>query len=118
LPGYAFPKTARLNQPREFKQVFASGQRQSDACFTLISLSNNEGLPRLGLVAARKNLRRAVDRNRVKRAIRESFRLHRMKLPARDIVVMVRSAAGTKPGPALRDSLARHWKKMSDACAP
>jgi ribonuclease P protein component len=117
LPGYGFPKTARLNHPREFKQVFAHGQRQSDACFTLISMPNHENAPRLGLVVARKNLKRAVDRNRVKRMVRESFRRQRASLPARDIVVMVRSAAGAKPRAALRDILDRHWKKMADACA-
>jgi ribonuclease P protein component len=117
LPGQSFPKAARLIHPREFKQVFANGQRQSDACFTLISLANTGEQPRLGLVAARKTLRRAVDRNRVKRLVRESFRLHRAGLPARDIIVMARGAIGAKAGPELRESLARHWKKMADACA-
>jgi ribonuclease P protein component len=117
LSGHSFPKAARLNHPREFKQVFANGQRQSDACSTLISADNAQGLPRLGLVVARKTLRRAVDRNRIKRVVRESFRLHRAGLPARDIVVMPRTAAGAKPGPALRESLTRHWQKMADACA-
>lgn len=48
---------------------------------------------RLGLVVAKKVLRRAVDRNRAKRAIRESFRLNQ-RLPAVDIVVRV-----VEPGP-------------------
>jgi ribonuclease P protein component len=106
-----------MTQPREFKQVFAHGQRQNDACFTLIALANEKGIPRLGLVMARKNLRRAVDRNRVKRAVRESFRAHQAQLPARDFVLMARSPAGARPGPALRQSLAQHWKKITDACA-
>ncbi len=117
MSGYAFPKTARLTQPREFKQVLDSGQRQSDACFILISLPGATGQPRLGLVVARRHLRRAVDRNRVKRMVRESFRHSRASLPARDIVVMARAAAGGKPAPALRESLARHWRRMADACA-
>jgi ribonuclease P protein component len=117
LPGYTFPRTARLNHPREFKQVFADGQRQSDGCFTLISLANSIGMPRLGLVVARKNLRRAVDRNRIRRTVRESFRINRAQIPSRDIVVMARPAAGQRPNPALRESLGRHWKKMADSCA-
>jgi ribonuclease P protein component len=107
-----------LNHPREFKRVFADGQRQSDACFTLISLPNDCNHARLGLVVARKNLRRAVDRNRVRRTVRESFRQHSAELPTRDIIVMVRSVAGARAAAALRDSLSRHWKKMATACAP
>ena len=117
MSGFSFPKTARLNHPREFKQVFASGRRQSDACFTLISTHNEKDTARLGLVVARKTLRRAVDRSRIKRLVRESFRLHRGQLPARDIVVMPRQSVGAKPGKMLRDSLSHHWKQMADACA-
>lgn len=97
--------------------MFADGQRQSDACFTLISLPNDCDQPRLGLVVARKNIRRAVDRNRVRRAVRESFRLHRQALPTRDIIIMVRSVAAARAGAALRDSLTRHWTKMANTCA-
>jgi hypothetical protein len=32
--------------------------------------------------------------------------------------VMARAGAGGKPAPALRESLARHWRRMADACAP
>lgn len=97
--------------------MFAKGKRQSDACFTLISTANEQGAPRLGLVVARKTLRRAVDRNRIKRVVRESFRLHRADLPPRDIVVMPRQVAGAKPGGTLRESLVQHWKRLADACA-
>lgn len=95
--------------------MFSNGQRQSDATFTCISLVNTEGLPRLGLVVTRKNVRRAVDRNRLRRVVRESFRLHCATLPSRDIVVMLRSGAERQPNPALRDSLERHWQRMVKA---
>lgn len=42
---------------------------------------------RLGMVIGKKLLRRAVDRNRVKRCIRECFRLQRPALPACDLIV-------------------------------
>lgn len=51
--------------------------------------------PRLGLVVGKKQLKRAVDRNRVKRIVREQFRLHRAELPACDLIVRL----ATKPQP-------------------
>lgn len=112
MPGFIFPGTARLQHPREFKRVFATGLRQSDPCFTVLSLVNTGGEARLGLVAARKNIRRAVDRNRIKRVIRESFRRQRSTLPPRDFVIMIRSTAGNRPSAALQQSLAQHWQRI------
>ncbi len=49
---------------------------------------------RLGLVVGKKLLKRAVDRNRVKRVIREQFRRLRPQLPPVDLIVRL----ATKPG--------------------
>lgn len=54
------------------------------------SRPNGLGHPRLGMVAGRKALRRAVDRNRSKRLLREAFRAAHKALPALDIVVQFR----------------------------
>ena len=53
------------------------------------------GVSRLGVVAPRRVLRRAIDRNRAKRHVRESFRLVRSALPKWDIVIVV---AGFRDG--------------------
>jgi ribonuclease P protein component len=42
---------------------------------------------RLGLVIAKRHLRRAVDRNLVKRLVREAFRTRHSELPSRDLIV-------------------------------
>lgn len=47
-------------------------------------------MPRLGLVIAKKNVRLAVKRNRLKRLIRESFRHKQHHLPAIDAIVLAR----------------------------
>lgn len=95
--------------------MFANGRRQHDAGFTCISLVNSQDRPRLGLVVTRKNVRRAVDRNRLRRVVRESFRLHYAELPPRDIIVMLRSGAERLQNAALRESLQRHWQRMITA---
>jgi len=59
----------------------------------------------------------AVARNRLRRIIRESFRLHQRELPAVDLVVSARPASRGAAAPALRASLAALWKKVSEQCA-
>lgn len=62
---------------------------------------NQAGFPRLGMIVAKRLLGRAVDRNRVKRCIRESFRLVLPELPACDFVV--RLLVKPVPGDEARD---------------
>lgn len=67
---------------------------------------------RLGLAIAKKQIRRAVDRNRLKRIIREVFRRQDNKSSAYDFVVMARSAAANADNPALRASLQKHFDRL------
>lgn len=57
---------------------------------------------RLGLVVGKRALRRAVDRNRARRVLRETFRVRRGDLPALDIVVQV---TGMASNDELREAL-------------
>ena len=63
---------------------------------------------RLGLVVGKKQLKRAIDRNRVKRIIREQFRLARASLPAVDLVVRL----ATKPSPLDGKMLAEDFRVL------
>lgn len=76
--------------------------------------ANGLGYPRLGLALARKRVRRAVDRNRLKRLVRESFRRAQRTLGGIDIVVMARDKAGVASNAAVLDSLVQHWQKLSE----
>lgn len=70
---------------------------------------------RLGTAVAKKILKRAVDRNRVKRLIRESFRLKQHDLAGLDLVVMCARGIDLSNMHQLRDSLDRHWTKAVQA---
>ena len=59
----------------------------------------------------------AVERNRIRRIVRESFRLHQHEIPALDLVVSARPKARAAPGSELRASLAALWKQVTDQCA-
>ena len=71
------------------------------------------GSARLGLVIAKRQIRRAHERNRIKRLVRESFR----QLPAReraalDIIVIARHAAEEHDNATIARALARHWQRL------
>ena len=68
-------------------------------------------LPALGLVVGKRAAARAVDRNRVKRCIRESFRMVMNDLPAVDVVV--RLVAAPEPRGAVQRSLASLWRQLA-----
>ena len=83
----SFGRPARLLKPAEFEQVFAENERARTDTLLVMARPNALGQARLGMVIAKRLLPRAVDRNRIKRCVRETFRLQRQKLPACDFVV-------------------------------
>jgi ribonuclease P protein component len=85
----------------------------SDSYFSLSIIVNSQGGPRLGLAIATRVFRTAVARNRIKRLVRESFRLNQYALPALDVVVAARDAARHADAQVLRSSLAKFWKTLA-----
>ncbi|MGR9114382.1 MAG: ribonuclease P protein component [Gammaproteobacteria bacterium] len=114
--AFSFPPQLRLRKPAEFKNVFAKPVKSTDAYFTLLAIRNSCGHPRLGLAIAKKNIKKAVDRNIVKRTVRESFRLHQQKLTNIDVVVLARRDAANASPEILRKSLERHWLRLVNRC--
>ena len=88
-----------------------------DGFFTVTASWNQTGAPRLGLAVAVRSAGGAVGRNRLRRIIRESFRLHQEQIPAVDLVVSARPAAAAASGGTLRSSLAALWKRVAEQCA-
>ncbi|MFV0438602.1 MAG: ribonuclease P protein component [Desulfopila sp.] len=86
----SFPKSSRLRKSWEFNQVYSQGKRLHGPGFTIICRTNDRQESRIGISVGRK-IRGAVKRNRIKRVIRESFRLRRdLYPPGADIVFAVR----------------------------
>lgn len=115
-PDSAFPRSARLLHGADFNHVFASAVRSGDHCLTVLARDNGGRQARLGLAIARRRVRRAVDRNRIKRLARETFRQHRQTLDGLDLVVMARDGAGRRSNADLHASLCAHWNSLSSRC--
>ncbi len=119
---YKFNRESRLLTPGHFQTVFSKPVRFGSRHFTLLitqkphtlvsdkhnSISKN----RLGLAIAKKRVKLAAQRNRIKRQVRESFRLNQHNLPAIDIVVMVKSGIDQLDNKAINQELEKIWRKI------
>ena len=109
-----FGRQRRLLAREQFDAVLGLPHvRMASGPFRLAARSNGTGFARLGLVVAKRVVRHSVDRNRVKRSIRETFRLAMNDLPAVDVVV--RLAA---PMPDIRETLPHEalnvlWQRLA-----
>ena len=81
-----------MRAPEHFQYVFAEPLRASSAQLTLLGRAEKGEHPRIGLAVSKKVAKSAVVRNRLKRVIREHFRLHQHKLPCLDVVVIPKKA--------------------------
>jgi len=84
-----FTVAHRLSRKIGFDHVIQA-ENILDKYFKVFFVHNEVNNARLGIIAGKKTLPRAADRNRVKRIIRETFRHHNIKTRRLDIVVMVR----------------------------
>lgn len=92
LPGrYAYTRRQRLLKGTDFEAVFAARLYYRSRSYLVMCRPNELGYARLGMVVGKRQFKRAVDRNRMRRIIRETFRLHHPDLPAMDVVVKVQS---------------------------
>jgi ribonuclease P protein component len=111
------PAQRRLRRKSDFEAAYAGGRRFGNGFFAVTAKPNDIGGPRLGLAVSIKTAGNAVERNRLRRTIRESFRLHQYELPAVDLVVSARGRARDAAGAELRASLIALWKKVTEQCA-
>jgi len=102
-----------LSAAEDYSRVFRKAEKSGDGAFTFLWRDNGLGYARLGLAIAKKNIRRAVDRNRVKRLVRESFRHWQSHLAGTDVVVLSRRGLPLRDNKRLRQSLERHWQRLA-----
>jgi ribonuclease P protein component len=111
------PRSARLLRPADFARMRESSRRLSTPHLAIQYRANQAQTARLGMAVSRRVSKLAVVRNRIRRQIRESFRLHRTHLPATDILVIARPSAAMQSNHALRQDLDALWSRLVAASA-
>lgn len=110
---YSFPRTARLLKAGDFAALRGNSKRISARHFLAEFSPNAQSSCRLGQAVSRRVSKRAVDRNRIKRLARESYRHILGDLPCVDILLIARSSAVKTPSSELRADLDSLWKKLA-----
>lgn len=107
------PHPERLKKPWEFQRAYQKGNKYWNTHFVIYVYKTQHSQTRLGITVSRK-VGKSVQRNRVKRLIREAFRQLRPELLSQfDIVVVGRKAAIGLTGLQARESLYQLFSKAS-----
>lgn len=109
--SYSFTHKDRLLNASQFTHVFDQANKASSDFFTILSRENNVGQARLGIVVAKRRAKRSVDRNIIKRIIRESFRLNKSSLPENDFIVILKRPIKIIMRTKLRQQMETLWKQ-------
>jgi ribonuclease P protein component len=108
---FCFDKTHRLLTKKDYDHVFAKANKTVTSEFVILHRKNTLGYARLGLALSKRMIAKANQRNRIKRILRESFRIQ--KLPAIDLVFLARHGVATVENNLIMASLADVWDKLT-----
>ncbi len=109
---YPFSRKLRIRAESDFKESYRLAKRWKSRNITFFTRMTDRGCPRLGISISRRQIKLAVDRNRVKRLIRESFRLRQSELNSLDIVAVAYKGADLATNEQLYHQLNELWVKL------
>ena len=111
---YSFSTDLRIRCAADYKSVFDGALfKVHQPHFLFLAKLTEQPKSRLGIVVAKKKVRRAHERNRIKRLARESFRLHQPNFGSDiDVVVMPKVGIETITNAELYQQLDFAWQKL------
>lgn len=113
MPGAEFGRDKRLLTARDYGPVFKNPPfRVADRHMLLLARPNGLSHSRLGCVVAKKNVRRAVGRNRIKRVARDSFRRRQHSLIPLDIVFIAHKGMDQLIPQEQTRCLEKNWQRL------
>jgi len=110
---YSLSKASRLTKTEQFGAARHADHRENGAVFQVLVKRKRQGIARLGVVVNKKGTPRAVDRNYVKRLIREQFRIRKRDLVDMDIVIRVHGVVSKSHSRQARMELSDLLSKVS-----
>ncbi len=106
----------KLLNSAQFGVVFNNRKSTHGKFFSVHVVKNVFDHSRVGLAVSRRVSKKAVQRNRIKRQIRESFRLQQTELPPIDFVVTAKVGCAEQVSVVLRTELDKLWNRASKKC--
>ncbi|HWT14447.1 MAG TPA: ribonuclease P protein component [Patescibacteria group bacterium] len=106
-----FPRTARILSKPEFDLAFRAGLSAGSKLFRGLVVA--DAAPRLGITVPKRAVPLASSRNRIKRIVREAFRLRRIGLPAFGFVVVARGDIAQADAKAIRSDVEKLFDRLA-----
>ena len=103
----------KLNNKAQFDAVFASRKIVNSRFFKIFWGAGSCSTARIGVSVAKRNVAKAVNRNKFKRLVKESFRLNSDSLPIVDIVLVVKKEAELQTNDAFFVELNKKWQQLT-----
>jgi len=116
LPTYHFSRKERLARKQDFQSILKSSNKITYKYLLVLYRSNQCCFARLGMILPKRIVQKAVDRNMIKRVMRESFRHHKQVLQNLDIMIVLRSKLHVTYQKTLRQDLENIWEKLGSVC--
>ncbi len=116
MVDYSFSRELRLLTPEDFQTVFDDATPAVSPHLTLLAKKNTLDHPRIGMAIPKKHIKHAVGRNRIRRVMREQFRLNQHQLPAIDIVVIAKAGINDLSNQQLNKVVDKLWRKLVQRC--
>jgi ribonuclease P protein component len=107
---YTLPKRRRLATPTDYRRVYNSKHWGNTDCFSFNAKPSENSA--LGVTVSKKVSNLAVYRNRIKREVKEFYRLHQQQLPHTQIVITAKPACKNTTNKQRRESLEILWAKV------
>ena len=111
LTSKTLSKSERLLAPSAFKTVYSNRQFGGSALFTF-NVLGSQADSKIGVTVSKKVSKRAVDRNRIKRVVKEFYRHRKTDIDLAHIVITAKPNSATASNKELTDSLQELWGKL------
>jgi ribonuclease P protein component len=113
-----YSKDHRLLNAEDFRYVFENPRkiRGQAMDFYIRQNKNDEAVSRLGITVPKRCIKLAVMRNRIKRHLRETFRLNHVPLDGWDLIVMIKPGMTTVPSTDYGKVIETYWARLIEQC--
>ena len=103
-------------KPSEFQTIYKHGQWVANRELVANFKSQNNHTSRIGITVSKKVSKRAIDRNRIKRQIREWFRRKKLLCADFDLIITAKPSVIIKTNQEIQHSLNDLWRKVQKKC--